>query len=99
MTKEEYKLKMDIIIGDFEDKKRELYVDFAMTNAKFKIGDIIKDHRWAFKVDKITVSKMYDFPEAVYHGVELKKDLTPRKDNNRVAIYGNDCELIESNKM
>lgn len=94
MTKEEYKAKLKAIEEKFDNEKYALYREFALGNAKFKIGDTIKDERWVFTIDKITVSKLFDIPEPVYHGFELKKDLKPRKDLNRVTIYGNDAQLI-----
>lgn len=70
---------------------------YALESAKFKVGDIIKDLRWTFKVDRITYSSssMFKFPVPIYEGFELKKDLTPRKDKNRVQIWGNEAELIK----
>jgi len=94
MTEEDYHKKMEEIKARFETEKRRLYAEYGLSQSKFKIGDIIKDSRWAFKIDKITVSKIFDLPEPVYHGYELKKDLTPRKDLNRVTIHGNKCELV-----
>jgi hypothetical protein len=91
-----YKNKLKAIEAQFEKDKIELYREYALSNAKFKIGDLIKDDRWAFVVDKISVSKYGEFPNAVYHGYELKKDLTPRKDKSRVNIYGNDAQLLKA---
>jgi hypothetical protein len=94
MEKETYLEKLKEIEKHFEVSKSNLYREYALTNAKFKIGDTIKDERWAFTIDKITVYKMFDMPEPVYHGFELKKDLTPKKNGNRVTIYGNKAELV-----
>jgi len=96
MDKEIYKAKLKQIEKDFETSKYALYQEYALSNAKFKIGDTIKDGRWAFVIDKITTSKYFDLPEPVYHGFELKKDLTPKKSMERVTIYGNKAELIKS---
>lgn len=95
MEKDEYLNQMKLIEKEFESKKYALYTKYAISNAKFKIGDTIKDERWAFVVDKITVSVMFGFPEPVYNGFQLRSDLTPRKDGARVTIYGNDAELIK----
>lgn len=94
MTKEEYQSKLKSIEFEFETARHNLYKEFALSNAKFKLGDMIRDSRFAFVVDRITVSRLFDFPEPVYHGYELRKDLTPRKYKSRVAIYGNKAELI-----
>lgn len=96
MEKEIYLENLKKIEKDAELAKNNLYREFVFTNKKFKIGDTIKDGRWAFTIDKITVYKTFDFPEPVYHGFELKKDLTPKKNGNRVTIYGNKAELLQS---
>ncbi len=97
MTDLEYDDKMLQIENAFEIAKKSLYKEYALSNAKFKIGDMIKDYRSALVIDRITASgPMFGKPEAVYHGFELKKDLTPRKDKSRVAIFGNKAELLKS---
>ena len=75
--------------------KSNLNLEFALSNAKFKIGDTIKDTRWAFTIDQITAFKILDFPLIVYHGFELKKDLTPKKNGSRVSIHGNNADLVK----
>ncbi len=95
MEEIDYKEKLKKLEADFELAKKQLHYDFAMSNAKFKKGDVIKDERWAFIIDNITVYKSFGLPEPVYSGYELKKDLTPRKDGNRVSIYGNKAILIK----
>ena len=95
MKEEVYKKKLQEIECDAELKKRNLYKEYAFSNAKFKIGETIKDNRWMFVVDRITASKFLGLPQPVYHGFELKKDLTPKKNGNRVSIHGNDAELVK----
>ena len=97
MKKLEYEDKLKEIEAIYIGSKKELYRKYALINAKFKIGDLIKDSRWCFIIDKILVSINSHFPEPVYYGFELKKDLTPKKKNNRVCIYGNNAELIIPN--
>jgi hypothetical protein len=98
MDESEYKKRLEIIERNFEMEKKKLMYEYGMSKVIFKIGDIIKDERWALLIDKITVAKPFGFsmPEPVYNGPELKKDLTPRKDNSRVSIYGNHATLVLS---
>ncbi|MES2592377.1 MAG: hypothetical protein V4608_10860 [Bacteroidota bacterium] len=96
MTELEYNEKLKIIETNYELAKKAVYLAYGMGQAKFKVGDIIKDHRWILLIDKITVSKSFGLPDPVYSGAELKKDLTLRKDGNRVSIYGNNCELLQT---
>jgi len=96
MEKEAYLNKLKEIEDNYLLEKNTLHKEYALSNAKFKVGDTIKDDRWVFTIDKITVFKGFSDPEAVYHGFELKKDLTPKKNRNRVCIHGNRCELVKS---
>lgn len=97
MTEEEYTAKLKAIEADYNEAKKQLYISYALGNAKYKVGDIIKDHRWVIKIDRITTYKGFDLPCAVYKGYELKKDLTPKKSNDYQSIYGEDgVELIKS---
>lgn len=99
MTEEEYNSRLEAIDRKAEDAKYDLYKKFVNDQVKFKVGDIIKDHRWILKIEKITAYKGFGLPEPVYKGRELKKDLTPKKDGNIVAIYGNEgIELIKEDE-
>lgn len=96
MTEQEYKKRLSAINEKYEADKKALYKEFALSNAKFKVGDIIKDSRGIIKIEIVTGGKLGDLPETVYKGRELKKDLTPRKDKNILFIWGNDVELIKA---
>ncbi len=84
---------MEKIEADFDSAKKALYVKFAMSNVKYEKGDIIKDSVKIIIIDKITAYKGFHLPEPVYHGIELKKNLTPTKKGNRESIYGH--HLVE----
>lgn len=88
MKEQEYNERLKKIESDYEQAKRLLYIEYGKSQAKFDVGDIISDETVTIKVDKITVYKSFGFPEPVYNGVELKKDLTPKKNRNKSAIYG-----------
>jgi hypothetical protein len=90
MTKEEYNAEMKVIETNYEQLKKNLYIKFALSNAIYKKGDIIRDHRWTILIDNITTYKGFELPMPAYHGKELKKDLTPKKNGDRQSIYGND---------
>lgn len=96
MERETYLQRLKQIEDDAQKAKQALYIEYGLSQAIFKMGDVIRDNRWAFQIDKITVSKMFGDPEPVYSGFELKKDLTPKKNMKRVSIYGNSAELIKS---
>ena len=57
----------------------------------FKVGDIIKDERFAMLVEKIGATTLFsELPMSIYYGIELKKkDLKPKLNGGRVSIFGN----------
>jgi hypothetical protein len=79
MTEPEYREKLKKIESDYEQAKKDLYIEYGLTNAKYKKGDIIKGYSSIILVDKITVYKNFDLPAPAYHGIELKTDQTAWK--------------------
>lgn len=95
MTKEEYDIKLKEMSQKHEFEMHGLYKEFAYGNAKYKVGDIVKDHKCVILVDKVTVSKFFGLPEAVYQGFELKKNLERKVNNARNSVYeSNRIDLI-----
>lgn len=98
MNKIEYNTGLETINREYELAKRTLATKYALSNAQFEKGDIIKNHLNTILVDKISVYRGNgSFPEPVYEGFILKKDFTRRQDGSRASIYGSDSsnELIK----
>ena len=90
MTEEEFKKQLAKIEEDRDVAKRQLYVKYAKDQEKFSVGDIISDTVKIILINRITAYVSFDnIPMPVYHGKELKKDLTPKKNNSTGVIYGN----------
>lgn len=89
MDKEKYDAEMDLLEKEHLDAVRSLKVKFAFANNPYQMGDIIKDHQSIIRIEKIqaTTANLQKYPECVYSGPQLKKDLTPRKDGNREQIW------------
>jgi len=97
MEVSQYNEKLKKITNDFEEAKKALYIEYGMSQAKFKVGDIVKDSSSIILINKITVSKGFNLPEPVYRGAELRKDLKPKVNGDRGAIFGNNnVELVKS---
>ncbi len=97
MEESEYTKRLAKIESDYEQEKKKLYLAYGLSQAKYKVGDIIKDHRGVILVDRVTVSKTLGLPETVYSGAELKKDFKPKANGSRLSIYGNHrAELLKS---
>ena len=67
--------------------KKELYIlakKYIDSNNPYKIGDIVTDHIGSIIVEHINYRMTdYDNPYAVYYGIELRKDLQPKKNGSK----------------
>lgn len=92
ISKEHYLNELKKIEDLADQKIKAIQREYALSNAEFKIHDILFDERRSLtiKVDRITtyVGGKYEEPIAVYHGFELKKDLTIKKSETRQSFYG-----------
>lgn len=91
MTIEEYESRLKAIKERFEKESQELSKEYAFSNSNYSIGDIITDNVGSIKIERIQFSVggnfMRKYPECVFTGVELKKDLTPTKKGEKRKIY------------
>ncbi len=97
MTKTEYFEKMKALKAEFDTKRKELIKKCVLENAKYKVGDIIKNGSFTIVIEKIISNMIWSdsFPGCGYYGTELKKDLTPRKDGSTASIFdGNPNDKI-----
>lgn len=95
MTNENYSKELTYIKMDFERRKRELAIQYVTENAKFKVGDIVTDHIGSVKVEVVkTQLREQGYPETVYHGTELKKDLTPTKKGDKRSVWVSNIKEI-----
>jgi len=96
MTEIEFKSKLQKIEHDFELSKKQLYIDYAASQRKFKIGDVIKnDNGVIIQIQKFGTSVTFSLPQPTYIGKELRKDLQPKKNGDIGTVYGNNgVELL-----
>lgn len=105
MTKEDYEMKMFNLNQEFEQKEKEIMIEYARDQIKFKKGDIISHpYRGILLIEVIaTYEGLNPFPEPVYKGHLLTKELIQRKDKTIGSIFGSDenITLLKSidNKM
>lgn len=86
MTLQEYKNRLKESEDKHRAEIRALRIEFALKNATHTKGDIVTDHIGSIKVDAVCCGA-YGDPQTIYYGVELKKDLTPRKDGAKRWVY------------
>lgn len=85
MTKQELDAKIDAITREAEKKKRLVYKQYVAENAKYKVGDVVRDATDTIRVEEVRFS-VYRL-SIFYWGVLLTKKGVPRKDGERRAIY------------
>lgn len=99
MEVEEYKEKLKQIRDEALQKEKDLNREFAKSNRKYSIGDIISDSGCTIKIEKYGID--FDssrLPVIYYLGTLLKKDLTPMKKPTTRSVWpSNICEPIVKN--
>ena len=81
---------MQVIETEYLKAKKQLYIDYANSQRKYNVGDIIKnDNGTTIEVQKYGVSVSFSLPQPTYIGRELRKDLVPKKNGDIGTIYGN----------
>ena len=91
MTEQEYVHKIKKAKEQFEKDIKTIQREYAFSNQKHEIGDILKDVDFQIIVDEIKWStnrfSRDGLPCLVYIGRVLKKNGTPRKDGTIRKIF------------
>lgn len=92
MKKQDYDKAMQELQAEFENKKKLLIREYALSNNTYKVGDIFQDHIGRIRVEaiKFTTGFGEKYPSCVYFGIELNKDGSDnKKGKKREAWQGN----------
>lgn len=94
MTQEEYNVAKKRIQKDAEEKLNSLMIDYCKDNNPYKVGDIVEDHFHIIKITRIGGIYMDSrgYPAYKFIGIELKKDLTPKKIQDTPFMYQGNIE-------
>lgn len=87
MTHEEMKQKVARIERVAESQKKAVYLEFAESNAKYKIGDIVGNSYDTIRVETIAYTIFHGKVSIYYYGPLLTKKGEPRKDGAKLAVY------------
>ena len=93
MTKQELNAKIKAIELEADRQKHLAYKQYVAENAKYKIGDVVRDATDTIRVEQVSFSIYRDI-SIYYRGVALTKKGVPRKDGERRAV----CESMIKNK-
>lgn len=88
MTIEDYETQKQNIVRQASKDKDALLIKFVDDNNPYKIGDTVTDHIGSIRYDELKYTIVNNIPTAVYRGVELKKDGTPKKRVIFRSVYG-----------
>lgn len=95
MSEEEYNEQLAKLKQELKRREEVLAKTYAYANNPVFIGDIVTDHVTTIKVQKIGIYRSL-YPSCFYIGVELKKDLTPKKRQENTTIY--QCNIVKIDK-
>lgn len=98
MTREELDKHIRVLQNQFEEEKKRLIILYIKQNNPYVIGDIVKDHKDILKIESIQYS-LYGPICAVYTGIELKADLTPKKKQTGAVVYQSNLRDEEGKRM
>ncbi len=88
MTEQEYTERLARLEKEHQRAKSKLVREYALINNPYKVGDVLEDHYHTIKVEAmIPQYSSNGFGEMLYVGVDLKKDLTPKKTQTGKHMY------------
>jgi len=94
MTKEEYDLAKKELEKQFEEKKKQLAINYATSNNPYKQGDVITDHFHTIRIDRWkTTYGSFGYPSLVYYGTVLNKDGKESKNQKENYVYQENIQL------
>lgn len=100
MTLEEYKQRLSVLKQEAEKARLVLAKEYALSNNKVKIGDIITDHIGSIIVKKIFIEHaLLTGPSCFYEGIELLKTGLPNKKNKLRAVWQSNIKNISPQSL
>lgn len=88
MTKEEYDLALNAASTEYDNKRRQIIREYALSNNPHNIGDRITDHIGTIEIKEIKAHCHFGgIPECVYIGVQYNKDGKLSKKQDHTKIY------------
>jgi hypothetical protein len=90
MTEQEYNNELNEIEENYKAAKSVLYRKYVKSQVIYNIGDIIRNNVTTIMIEKYSAYVGLGKPKPIYIGIELKKDLSPKKRQEITKIYGNE---------
>lgn len=88
MTEQDFKIKLSELEKQHRKAKRKLIHEYAVYHNPFQRGDIIEDHYHIIQIETmVSEIKMNGLGTMVYIGIELKKDMKPKKNQANKTMY------------
>ncbi len=92
MEESEYNERLKKLEEGFKKAKEDLMIEYALSKAKYNVGNIISNGPFTIQVAQIGayIGFTAKYPSPTYRGPELTKALTPKKSGDTGCIYGNE---------
>lgn len=98
MTKEEYLSAKAKLNKEFEERHKDLDMEFALSNNDVEVGDIVADKNNAIRVENISVFRsVYQLPYVYFIGTRLTKKLKPFKSGEKISIFNVEKHIRKNN--
>lgn len=96
MTAEELDKGLKELRKEFDDKVKNLKIEYVRSSARFKKGDKIRLGKKSIIIERISGTFFsFSLPLIYYYGTMLTKNGVPRKDGKTYAIFENEgIELL-----
>lgn len=100
IRKEVYLKVRELLDKKHKAERKELAKRYAKKNTLYEKGQIIRDDSCTIKIDNVSYGVPFggNIPEPYYLGYVLKKDLTPRKNEERSWIRQSQIKEAMSGK-
>ena len=94
MTLAQYDAAKRELQAEFDEKKKQLAIQYARENNPYKQGDVISDHMKTIRIEKWRAYVgLNNYPMCIYTGTVLKKDGTEAKNQKDNEIYQQNIKL------
>lgn len=87
MNRKEFDVKFENLEREYSNLKQKLMIEYANSNSKVKIDDVVSDGTDKIKVKKISHYQGLEGPMCRYDGIKLRKDGTEYKSSEKATVY------------
>jgi hypothetical protein len=99
MTLDEYKRQILVQQKLNDAALRNIAEEYAFSNAKAKVGDIVRDHCETIVVESVRLFISMSSPCALYYGESLKNNGSRRAKRYRTSVYDSNLKFVNGKEV